>query len=71
MLLGPGFRLAQLAFLGGRRLLTGIGLDLLDRDLALAQLARFRAAFPRRYREWSEDNARVLDNARAASQSRE
>ena len=40
-------------------------------DLALAQLARFRAAFPRRYREWSEDNARVLDNARAASQSRE
>jgi len=33
-------------------------------DLALAHLARFRAAFPREHRAWVEDNERLLKNAR-------
>ncbi len=33
-------------------------------DLALAHLARFRAAFPREYRQWTQDNRRVREGAR-------
>ncbi|MFD2377686.1 Wzy polymerase domain-containing protein [Ottowia pentelensis] len=29
-------------------------------DIALAQMARFRAAFPADYRRWTQDNARLL-----------
>ena len=40
-------------------------------DVALAHLARFRAAFPREQKQWAEDNRRVLEGAqtqlRAAS----
>jgi len=34
-------------------------------DLALAHLARFRAAFPREHRAWAEGNERTLKNAQA------
>ena len=37
-------------------------------DLAVAHLARFRAAFPRQHRTWMEDNERMLENARALVQ---
>ena len=33
-------------------------------DLALAHLARFRAAFPAAHRQWAEDNARMLEGVR-------
>lgn len=33
-------------------------------DLALAHMARFKAAFPDEYREWTQDNARALQNLR-------
>ena len=36
-------------------------------DLALAQLARFKAAFPVEERRWAEDNRRMLEGARALS----
>ncbi len=40
--------------------------SLLGRDeLALAHLARFRAAFPREYRQWSDDNRLLLEGAQA------
>ena len=32
-------------------------------DLAVAHLARFKAAFPDKYREWSDDNRRVVEGA--------
>ena len=42
-------------------------------DVALAHLARFRAAFPREQKQWAEDNRRVLEGAqtqlRAASEA--
>ncbi len=34
-------------------------------DVALAQLARFKAAFPAEERQWAEDNVRMLEGARA------
>ena len=34
-------------------------------DLALAHLARFKAAFPVEERQWAEDNRRMLEGARA------
>ena len=34
-------------------------------ELALAHLARFHAAFPRRHRAWMDDNERLLKNAQA------
>ena len=40
--------------------------SLLGRDeLALTHLARFRAAFPREYRQWSADNRQLLEGAQA------
>ncbi|MDO5691412.1 MAG: Wzy polymerase domain-containing protein [Pseudomonadota bacterium] len=33
-------------------------------DLALAHLARFRAAFPKEHAKWVQDNAKVLEGAR-------
>ena len=40
--------------------------SLLGRDeLALTHLARFRAAFPREYRQWSADNRQLLQDAQA------
>ena len=41
---------------------------LLGQDrLALAHLARFKAAFPTEYQRWVEDNRRMLDGAREAA----
>lgn len=37
-------------------------------ELALAHLARFRAAFPQAHADWVQDNARVLQGARALLQ---
>ena len=33
-------------------------------DIALAHLARFRAAFPKEHAQWVQDNAKVLQGAR-------
>ena len=38
-------------------------------DVALAHLARFRAAFPREQAQWAEDNRRVLEGARTQSRA--
>lgn len=38
-------------------------------DVALGHLARFRAAFPREQKQWSEDNRRVLEGARTQSRA--
>ncbi|MEZ5606609.1 MAG: Wzy polymerase domain-containing protein [Burkholderiaceae bacterium] len=38
-------------------------------DLALAHMARFRAAFPADYRAWTQDNDRLLEGARALRQA--
>ena len=38
-------------------------------DVALAHLARFRAAFPREQQQWAEDNRRVLEGARTQSRA--
>ena len=40
-------------------------------DLALAHLARFRAAFPREHRAWMENNQRMLKDAQELLQSDE
>ncbi|MCB2035840.1 MAG: O-antigen ligase C-terminal domain-containing protein [Ottowia sp.] len=40
---------------------TWLGLD----DLALVHLARFKAAFPKEYKAWSDGNRQALDQARA------
>ena len=63
--------LASLHFSPEPRIITKVieSASLLDQDaLALAHMARFRAAFPREYREWAALNAQLAETVQSQSE---